>query len=279
MMGGMTDTLTYEERTPAAPLSTIASTLWYLRGPSPEQYEKILPLPFVHLIVNLGEPYTVIRRGDEQLDTVLRGAFISGIQSTYLVNENPRELHHVGVRLTPLGLYALTTENLADHVLEAESILPGIDDLRVEILADTPVRAMERMEAWLTARIRSDWRPSPLAAAALATIQERPSARMRDIAHALGTTPKTLIATVKRNSGLTPKRYADLFRHFEFVNAIPDQPPFPSWSDLIGRTGYYDQPHFIRTFARYTGMTPRQYLASKQHPGSTASFLSTPTAG
>lgn len=271
--------LVYLERTPGPPASSIATSIWYLQGPSPTRSETILPLPFVHLIINLGEPYTVVRHGSDRRDDVLSGPFVSGIQSTYLINENPPELHHVGVRLSPGGLFALTTENLTDRVVRAEDVVPGVDRLSRELSAEPPEIAMARLEEWLVSSIRPDWRPSPLADAALAMIHENPSARMADIAHTLGTTPKSLIGAVKRHCGLTPKRYADVYRFFEFVQAVPDGPPFPTWAELVARTGYYDQPHFNRCFVRFTGMTPRQYLESKRRPGSAASFLASDAEG
>lgn len=273
----MDSPLTYVERSPSAPLNAIADAIWYLRGPSPQRFETILPLPFTHLIVNLADPYTVVRRGEERRDEIVRGPFISGIQSTFLVNENPADLEHVGVRLRASGLHALTTAVLNDRVVEAEPFLPGVIELGESFRGMSPDASLEAFEAWLVSRIRPEWQPNPLVEATLDRIHSEPTVRMADLARELGTTPKTLIANVKRHCGLTPKRYADLYRHFEFVQAVPDAPPFPSWAEMVAQAGYYDQPHFIRVFAKFTGMTPRDYLRSKSQPGSAPSFLASET--
>jgi len=55
----------YFERKPSGALVTIAERLWCSRARSLPQFERGLPLPFVHLILNLSEPYTV-----RQLDGV-----------------------------------------------------------------------------------------------------------------------------------------------------------------------------------------------------------------
>ncbi|MET3164180.1 UNVERIFIED_ORG: hypothetical protein ABIB19_002602 [Arthrobacter sp. UYEF10] len=52
-------------------------------------------------------------------------------------------------------------------------------------------------------------------------------------------------------------------------------------SPLLALAGYYDQPHLIRTFRRFSGFTPSGYLRLiRQHGPEYATFvpLETPTA-
>ena len=59
---------------------------------------------------------------------------------------------------------------------------------------------------------------------------------------------------------MTPKVFADIVRFRQFVAALPLDGPMPPWSEFVGASGYYDQPHFIRVFRAFTGFTPSRYL-------------------
>lgn len=259
-------------RAPRAELTGIARRLWFLRGPSPQPREKILPMPFVHLIVNLGEPYRILAQGGTDVLQRVDGAFVSGIQSTWLLNENPAELHHVGVELAPTGLRALGAPAIGSVVVDAVDLLPSLVSLRQQLGGLGPSDALDRFEAALVDAVDAGWQTPPAVAAALPILDSEPTVRIADVARRVGTSPKHLAALFRATVGLSPKRYADVVRHYLFLQAVPDTPPYPRWSDLVAGAGYYDQPHFIRTFARFTGMTPQHYLASKQQSGE-AHFL------
>ncbi len=270
----------YVERVPTAELDDVVEAMWFLRAPSPQRYEKILPLPYLHLIINLGEPYRILDHGGTRLARVVDGAFVSGIQSTYLINENPHLIHHVGVRIRPAGFGAFSATAVGSSsenatVVDAAALLPGITDLRETLaLAPTPDAALTAVEQALVAWRRPEFSVDPALAAALALIDSDPTVTMAAVARAVDVTPKRLIGLFTRGCGITPKRYADVVRHFRFLGQVPDEPPFPTWSELSAAAGYYDQPHFIRAFTRCTGMTPREYLAAKREfAGSASSFL------
>ncbi|MDQ3157025.1 MAG: hypothetical protein M3Q98_09915 [Actinomycetota bacterium] len=104
------------------PAARAINKLWYLRAPSPDEFEKIVPLPFVHLIVNLSDPYVVVGRGPATVHETSPDSFVSGLQSTFLVNRNPAELHHVGVEFTPFGVSRYSTyaaADLSDRLVDA----------------------------------------------------------------------------------------------------------------------------------------------------------------
>lgn len=271
------DEVEYVELPPSAELTALVRRFWYLRAPSPLRFERILPMPFVHLIVNLGQPYRVLRRGDNPIGETFEGAFVSGLQTRYLVNENPRIIEHVGAELQPYALRALGATDpatLTDTVQDADAVLPGIGRLRDAIgPAPLPVEAVTRLDADLRRRLR----PQPPHAAVVAAVRlmaaepERPIAgvaRLCEVSH------KTLIEQFKRHCGLTPKAYSDVYRFHRFLSALPQSGPMPSWTELLARAGYYDQPHFIRSFARFTGLTPRAYYdATREHGLEFPSFL------
>jgi AraC-like DNA-binding protein len=274
------------ERMPQGRLASAVRRMWFLEGPPPNRIERILPLPAVHLIVNLAEPYRVLEEGSARPDLLLRGAFVSGVHTVPLVNENPALLRHVGAELHPhalRGLSLLEPRDVAERVQDAEPVFPGVDALRSRLLAleeADPDHVLSALESFLESRLLPQWAPDARVDAAIRLIEAEPDRTIGSVARELAVAHQTLIADFVRQVGLTPKRVAQVYRHHAFVSAIPPAPPMPTWTELAASAGYYDQPHFIRSFAALTGLTPRNYLARRRsvvedHP----SFLSEDAAG
>lgn len=264
------DDAEYLERAPASDLAHLVTKLWYLRTPSPQQYERIVPLPFVHFIVNLSEPYRVLRRGDAAVDEAFAETFVSGLQTSYLINENPSVIHHVGVEFHPYGIGPFTTlpvAELAGRVHDGNAVLPGIGRLRVVVNGLPATEALNLVEAELRRRLRPGVHPHAAVVAAVRMIADDPDQPIAAIAERSGASHKTLIAQFHRHCGVAPKVFADVYRHFRFLGELPADGQMPTWTELVARAGYYDQPHFIRVFTRFTGMTPRVYLETVRRFG------------
>ncbi len=248
----------YEERLAPPGLEGIITRAWYLRTPPARPYEKILPLPFVHLIVNLSEPYRLF--GAEGDSTEVSDAFLSGLQSEYLVIADPPLLHHVGVELTPAGMHALTPRRAAaaGAVQDARAVFEGIDALVETLrLAPNPGQAVEVMLDFVVAARAAD--PDELVTEALQVLSAHPDSPIGGIAERLGTTHSALTRRFRRVTGVSPKQHAQVLRFHRFIDAVTREQGTPDWARLAAAGGYYDQPHVIRAFRRFSGWTPAEY--------------------
>jgi AraC-like DNA-binding protein len=70
---------------------------------------------------------------------------------------------------------------------------------------------------------------------------------------------RALQRLVRRRLGLTPKWLIQRRRLHEAAEHLRHQST--TLSEVAAMLGYADQPHFIRDFARVTGMTPGQFAA------------------
>ena len=250
----------YEER-PAPPgLEGIVSRLWVLETTPLRRFEKILPQPSVHLIVNLSTPYRLFdRRGQAAL---VSDAFVSGIQSEYLVIESPETIHHVGAELVPARLPMITgaaPADLAGRVADARAAWAGVDAL-VTAVRDAPSAgdALDRFTTFLESS--RTLRPADsVVDHTVAAIQADPGQAIGDLAAQAGVSHRTLISRFRAATGITPKAYAQLWRFHAFVGAVVDPSRCPDWAGLATASGFYDQPHVIRAFRRFTGWTPAEY--------------------
>lgn len=246
------------ERAPRAELAGLVRRLWYLDAPARGRVERILPIPYVHVIVNLGEPYRVMLHGREPVGLDLAAGFVSGLQSSALVNLNPERLHHVGAELEPWAWRAFGAEPVADAVEDASRRLPAVADLRDALVGLTGDDALDRFEAALAdAAVGA---VDPVVVDVGRRIAADPGARISAVAEAVGTDPASVARRFRRATGTTPKVLARIHRLHAFVSRLAVDGRPPTWSALVADAPYYDQPHFNRDFSRMVGLSPREYL-------------------
>lgn len=227
---------------------------------APARYEKILPLPFVHVIVDLSDPCRIFDRSG--IPATVPEAFVSGIQPEYLVIEAPEVIRHVGVALRPEGLAALTDApgtEVAGRVQDARGIVSGIDAItdRLRRAACDPDAALDVLGAFVAER-GAGRSPDGAVQHVVLSLASDPDRRIGDLAAETGLSHRTLIARFRRATGLTPKAFAQVDRFHRFLMAATGQEP-PDWAALAGASAYYDQPHVIRGFRRFCGWTPTEY--------------------
>ncbi|WP_454299865.1 helix-turn-helix domain-containing protein [Salana multivorans] len=249
----------YAERPSPPALAGVVTRFWCLEATPIRQFEKILPMPLTHVIVNLSAPYAIFdRRGTGR---IVPDVFVSGMQSEYLVIESPDPIRHIGFELSPTGLGALVPgapRTAAGQVLDAGQLIPGLAGLAVVVrdLTD-PEAALDAIESYLEALVLHPVEAAVTAAVeTLATHTERP---IGEIAQRLGVSHRGLIASFSHATGMTPKRFAQLVRFHHLIDAVHARAGEPDWAELAVGAGYYDQPHVIRQFRRFSGWTPTEY--------------------
>lgn len=244
-------------------LRPFVQALWYLHAAPQRRFEKILPSPRAHLIVNLAAPYRQLARGATATGVELAGPFLAGVQTQYLVNENPTELRMLVAQFTAdgIGLFARAQPaELVDAVLPAEGLVPGVGALAERARGtDDPEALLDDLVDLVRA---ARHRPDPDAAAQRSRValeSDRPASISR-LAHAEGLSARALSARFARACGVTPKRFADVARFDALLTSLAAREPVPSWGDLVEEYGFYDQPHISRSFTRFAGSPPARFV-------------------
>lgn len=62
--------------------------------------------------------------------------------------------------------------------------------------------------------------------------------------------------------GMSPKKYGNIVQLHTFLRLLRNKPAEISLTAISYESGYFDQSHLTRTFKKYTGITPSQYLNS-----------------
>lgn len=264
----------FYEECPAPPsLQPFVTQLWLVRAQPQARYEKILPGPEAHLILNLSDPYRLISPAENTEDpgaTEVSTGFYAGLQRSYLISENPDQLFNVGARLTPYGLAAFTSQppsGFQNRVVDAESVFPGFTELRSQLTDAEPGQAFEALTSFLQQQIRPGYRADTRTVQAVETLA-REDIEISVLAAQLGISTSTLERIMMRDCGTTAKVYSDVCR---FNRIVTQAAALPKGSvpgrELLQLADYYDQPHLIRAFRRFSGFTPTEYLQVVQSYG------------
>lgn len=237
--------------------------LWYLDGPPQRRFEKILPQPWAHLIVNLSAPYRQVARGAAPTGVTLDGPFLAGIQTQYLVNENPRHLRMLVAQFTAegIGLFAQTGRGgLVDLVLPSADLVPGSASLVGLAREGAPVDALLDAVVAVLRAARRGPDPDGRVTRARSALEELRTVSITEAAAGVELSPRALTGRFARACGLTPKRFADVARFEALLSSLAHRDPLPTWGDLTAETSYYDQPHVSHAFTRFTGSPPARFL-------------------
>lgn len=233
-------------------LQHVVRSIGSIRTPRVRRYERILPQPTIHLVVNLSDPYRIVRSGAATVDIPVTGAFVSALQRHALVTDDPPLLWNCAAEIEPFALGAFTEfapVDLVGRVLPAGAMIPAAQRWPDELRAAGST-SMDRFGQLLARALRPEWEQDDLIVQACRAIDADPHRPIADLSAALGVPAGRLLSRFRAACGIPPKAYADLVRFHRFVSTFPFETPVPSWSQIAVENGYYDQPHFIRSFRR-----------------------------
>ena len=170
----------------------------------------------------------------------------------------------MGARFAPgasAALIAPPPGELIDRTVSLQDLWRDVPAL-VDSLAAArdDAQRIARLERALEQRARPDL---TLDAAALALEQSAGAMRIADLARDVGVSERQLERRFRARVGLTPRmarRIARFLRATRIVARNPDTP----WQDLTYVCGFYDQPHLIREFRTFAGVTPTEYAAEQR---------------
>jgi methylphosphotriester-DNA--protein-cysteine methyltransferase len=86
--------------------------------------------------------------------------------------------------------------------------------------------------------------------------------RIADACRDTGLSQRRFGSVFREHVGMSPKRYARLQRFRAVVDSVQRGARI-EWSRVAADCGFYDQPHLVREFREFAGMTPSAYVAAR----------------
>ena len=256
----------FVHRPPAALRRYVREILWVRSEHSRVQ----LLLPETTLTLVLRQSGTASLH-NQSLPTTI----VSGLQKRTRMVEHAPGSSLVIVRFTEVGAPAILHDRadlLYNRTVPLDDILPRqqIDHIQ-NVLAGTREisRQIQPVERFLTSRIRARDTISPQIEAAAAMIRNSHGrASIRALASHAAMSLSALERHFRAAVGATPKKLSRLAR-LQHVCRLWDTGK--SLTDIAFEAGYCDQPHMVRDFRLFTGVSPEEFFLSA-HPRNLPTF-------
>lgn len=242
----------YKEFKPSQKLSPYVSCYWISRteqAADKPHVSRIITGGCMDLIFNMKE----IAQGKS-------GAF-SGLLTRPRINTTVEGNEHFGIRFWPgevIPLIGDAADCFTDQLIPLDEIWGNCARLISEelFLLDTTEARIRYIEALLANMLVSAKAVDANIKNALSNIyMYSGNLPVKTIAQGLNVSQRHLDRIFKSWVGTNPKTYSNIIRFqriIRYLNATPSS----KLIDLAIDCGYYDQPHFIRTFKAFYGKTP-----------------------
>jgi AraC-like DNA-binding protein len=234
----------------------------------PYQREQILPTGTVELIINFGSPFRLYDHAQPARFTYCTDSWLVGLQTGYLLNEPVAETYMIGVRFKPGGSYPffrLPASELHNQVAPLEALWERAAELREILYAETSFAARcALLERLLLARLAGA-QPGrdPVRFAVDMLAQHHGTLSIKALCGQIGISQKHLSVLFRQVVGVTPKALARIYRFQRVLQSI-DPARAIDWAEIAQEARYYDQAHFNRDFAAFTGLSPTEYMRRRR---------------
>lgn len=257
-------------RVPHSALAGQVERIWFSAGErSSEELrphrERSLPTGCANLVVRLcDEAIRVFRDVDDEQGTTHGHAVICGTRKRYHVRDTSRPSRTLGVHFRPGGAAALLgipADQLAGRHTPLEDVWGReAERLRARLLeAPSAAEAMALMEEVLLARLENLAPPHAAIRQALARLEARPAGTsIESLRRESGLSHRRFVELFRRSVGLAPKTLARVLR-FQAVLRRATAARRPGWAALALASGYCDQSHLSREFQELAGIPPGEY--------------------
>lgn len=222
---------------------------------------RALPTAHSDVVFNLSAtPFHVMAGG---IQITSSEAFFVGMSDSHMVYTMNGEIDLIGVQfrhevlrdLMRYDMNELTGQQIDLSLLMGKEIHTLTERLRVE---DNLFKRINMIERSIAPKCMMLGRQNLSLANAVEKMLTRPEAHtIQSLARSVNLSERQLERAFKRHTGLSPKQFKDVGRFMKAARMLDCGMTFAATAfDL----GYSDQPHFNRSFKRYSGQSPSEYL-------------------
>lgn len=255
--------LSLEYFAPAPPLRDLVSTYYLLRCRAPRISDLLsAELPQLRFVLTGGG---TMNFGNGDLPFPRAAMTGPTLRSARFDAYGPLTVFGMGV--LPAGwaaLFGLSADELADDLADLCDVVGPIAGHAWERLANAPdgaamAQVADAMLLLLCGRAKAP--PLWFTRAADAWLTSSRDPHVDDLVHATGMSARQVERMARRVYGAPPKMLARKYRTLQAAAQLARHPEL-GWEVAAG-DAFYDQPHFIREFKQFVGVTPTQFTAGR----------------
>ncbi len=253
---------------PGPPLSRFVEQIWYYQNdPQPHAKERLMPDGCMSLVINLAEDQIRLYDPDDTSRCSTFGPItFTGPRTSSIAIDTDEQACVVGISFRPAGalpFLKMPCDELHNHIVSVDDLWGRLaTELRERVLeASTPAQKLRAVELILLQRAAGRFDVQPLVEHAVSQFLHAPrTARIADLTHKSGLTARRFIDLFKHHVGMAPKLFCRVRRFQDVLRRISAGRPVV-WTDVALDCGYFDQSHFIRDFQSFAGVNPSKYLS------------------
>jgi len=257
--------MTYLSYIPSPPLNAYIDDLYYFDGPASYPRQKVLPVASSNLMINLGDHFDVYAPDRAKPFISCTDSWWVGIWNTYHSVDWPSQVKFYGVHFKAGGAYPflqLPLSEMNGQVVPLDALWGrNAAEIRERLQAAPSIQAgFAVLEQLLMARLCEAPYNLNLVQYALLEIAQRHGAlSIRALSDRMGFSQNHLGNQFKRFVGIPPKEVARFYRFAHVLRELDDTVP-GDLTRLAHQSQFYDQSHFNRDFAAFTGSSPSEYI-------------------
>jgi AraC-like DNA-binding protein len=217
------------------------------------------------LVINLARPLEIVSAEGRAITLQAGEAFVAGphLRAALSRSTGQQAGMHVFLPLSSVRrLVGVPMDRLLDQVIPLDALLGRQETSFCHALVEARDLGdrIKLLDAALTRRFTTTAALPQAQVYALSLLRDRPDLDISEVARAVGWSRKHLASRVHDAVGVGPRSWRRLIR-FERLTKRLAATLSPDWAALAQEAGYYDQPHMIREFREFAGLTPGEHLS------------------
>jgi AraC-like DNA-binding protein len=247
---------------PAFPLTRYVDSIWrttHAGTPSPRQ--RVYPNGAMALVLHLKQPTLSFFLDDERQS--IRVPLLAGPYSRAFEIDPSESTAVIGVLFRPGA--ARTFFPVAAHELHnADIALSELNPSEAEQLLNDVCSAsgedeqLLAVEEYLRQKMRDGAAVHPAIDYVVECMSRDGGMRLGHIQQDIGLSHTRLNQLFREHVGVTPKLFCRIRRFRALLDRIEKGMPV-NWAEAAADCGYFDQPHLIRDFRAFAGITPLEF--------------------
>lgn len=254
---------------PTGLLAESIDCIWYENQENIQVSAQTLPFLNPELLFNFGDQFDM-HADPCQSNRLSDHIFMGGIYTRPLFIQAEGRYEVIGVLFKPWGPYELLGISAASFASKPNAqLLAALNVLYSTLKAiSSPELKLEAVAQFLSNYPKAkkvDYRVKFL----IRSEGFQTSYMQRLASYYSSRSKKTMLANFKRSIGLLPTTFMQLAQINQALALVAQQPQ-RNLTEIGYACGFYDQSHFIRTFKKFTHLTPYAYrraLINQQHIG------------